>query len=1296
MDTKHSSVLEPRLSLSSTHLPHPIAESTCINIKESCTSSFRWGGSPMNVKNHNSNVNISNAQSELCNVTRNSSLLQRSKVNISKIDPRMYIDVQSKGLASRIVKYHERGSNLHRSMSMNNIYNKPGQFPIVNLKKTELPYRAIKQNVSMTRIPPPETSAFHGRTVSSLLRSNSIIGLHKTGDEISCENRPIMHPPATENDLAPTRSVLEVLKEISRKRINNEDLTNNESMKKYCNRDSADIADVSATISEKNSSTTYSGKRQREQMNNQQYIQKTQAINTTQNSPEQIAKKRMCTYNNDIRSSLSSSLVHSNKKRYNDQKTDGTKRELIKEASPKESYESQQAKIHRMQTNLRFEELSKTLSCNKPITPIPPTPFNQNVSNLNTAKGILSAPAQRTISEPVFYSNGKIANASKNKPKLTLFNKNCEDNENEINKLDDESTINLEFASIQFIKPKKSVSTITSKNPLIERTQKSKLALMLSGLRGELYQGSEDETDTVPSKDQYKLQSPSLNNLPNVEAQKEDVLATNKVLNTTTTNSNISLNSDSDSNSKTLDSGNVATTSSTTATTATTITTTTSTISEGFKFTPPSTSVLSTSTTVVNSLKKANPLTGIKLTPPQTMTTVGTSNAPFTLPSVTLTATSTQPTIASSVATTVLSVPSFTSDTAIKLNANPITIPTTTTAGGFAFNSNLQKSTLNTLAVATTVDTASTTSANSKSIGGFPTTTVSNSNFNFMAPGTNTAIIPQNTTLSSTIPMFKPPTSTNATIENAPKPFTFGSATELNHLSTKAAVNNALPVSGLPTSNAFSNNINPTTISFGTLSNNKGPNIVSPLTTSTTTNNTTGPIANTNAFSFGSASNKPAATATLFSKTTNEGISNVSNDTPLFGNPPNLTTATSKNVAAPTAISFGMQNANNQNIGNSMNNNTSFTFGTQPTSTNLVFGSNVTNANSTSGNNNVGLNTLAATTFNANGSANNQPTQTSSLFGGNDTNTNGTKLFSFGNVTSANSAGIFTSTFGNNGGVESTTSKPKTALIAPTSTSMPAVNVVKPNSTFGGNTSSNNIEYKPLFGSTNKNPSSINTFVAPTSSNINQNATSFSFGSNTSNVSPSNNIFGSKNNETANNANITTSSNIFGGNNTKTTNHIVSNNLFGAPNTNTNTTASSFSFSSNAGIGQSKPTTAFTFGGSGGAMNNDTANTSQLQTNVVAPFSFNGVANNDNKASTKTAFTFGNNTTNSATGNNLFSAPATNTNAQSVSGFNFTAAAPGINASTTQLPSTTNNIFASNVANPNERPIRRATRRLQK
>lgn len=160
---------------------------------------------------------------------------------------RVYTDVQSKGLASRIVKYHENSSKLNRSMSVGNLYSKPGQFPVVHLKKAEVqvnPRRTpslstvriappgkegvvIVANAYMSSplfISPPEKSLYQVSTRSSIFRTGSITpavaGVGKLDERESRDNRPIV-PPA-ENDVNPTRSVLDALKEISRKRINSD------------------------------------------------------------------------------------------------------------------------------------------------------------------------------------------------------------------------------------------------------------------------------------------------------------------------------------------------------------------------------------------------------------------------------------------------------------------------------------------------------------------------------------------------------------------------------------------------------------------------------------------------------------------------------------------------------------------------------------------------------------------------------------------------------------------------------------------------------------------------------------------------------------------------------------------------------------------------------------------------------------------------------------------------------------------------------------------------------------------
>lgn len=146
------------------------------------------------------------------------------------------------------MKYHDDSLKLNRSLSAGSLYNKPGQFPIVHLNKNQIQYKANRSRpASVVRIAPPgkmeysnfkyfeiislyfiflyfiDKAVFQVNTRSSILRTPSIVptvNLRKTNSELLCENRPILHP--ADNDLMPTRSVLDALKEISRKRINSD------------------------------------------------------------------------------------------------------------------------------------------------------------------------------------------------------------------------------------------------------------------------------------------------------------------------------------------------------------------------------------------------------------------------------------------------------------------------------------------------------------------------------------------------------------------------------------------------------------------------------------------------------------------------------------------------------------------------------------------------------------------------------------------------------------------------------------------------------------------------------------------------------------------------------------------------------------------------------------------------------------------------------------------------------------------------------------------------------------------
>lgn len=255
------------------------------------------------------------------------------------------------------------------------------------------------------------------------------------------------------------------------------------------------------------------------------------------------AKKRVCNYNNDITSSLSSSI----KRRDNEKKRDSNSPNHAV-VTNSDSYEIQNAKVQRLQdcknntqTTIRLENMANNLrkiETVKPISPLPKTPCVQNED----------IPHQRCTYTHPYNSNEAVSmdtNPQTNKQRLTLFNKKYEEdvgdkdavlfsseNVNELSSCD-------ECAGIPFVKPKK-ISISGLKNPIMERTQKSKLALMLSGLKGELYR--DPETDKVDSPSENKEKPKDNNSVENAVTTMTSV--------TTTTATQIAVTSCSNSGSK--------------------------------------------------------------------------------------------------------------------------------------------------------------------------------------------------------------------------------------------------------------------------------------------------------------------------------------------------------------------------------------------------------------------------------------------------------------------------------------------------------------------------------------------------------------------------------------------------------------------------------------------------------------------------------------------------------------------------------------------------------------------------
>lgn len=153
---------------------------------------------------------------------------------LSKLDPQVYLDTQSNGFASRVVKYHEASEAKGREIS-NKSYRRPGDFPIVNLDKSEINLNQKQANapkVSKINIAPPINliNASNASARSAIFRTGKNYGdsysIGKLGPiegrkpikATTSHDEPIV-PTTSDYDSAPIRSSLEALKEISRKRI---------------------------------------------------------------------------------------------------------------------------------------------------------------------------------------------------------------------------------------------------------------------------------------------------------------------------------------------------------------------------------------------------------------------------------------------------------------------------------------------------------------------------------------------------------------------------------------------------------------------------------------------------------------------------------------------------------------------------------------------------------------------------------------------------------------------------------------------------------------------------------------------------------------------------------------------------------------------------------------------------------------------------------------------------------------------------------------------------------------------
>lgn len=154
---------------------------------------------------------------------------------LNKLDPQVYLDTQSNGFASRVVKYHEASEAKTREIA-NKAYRRPGDFPIVNLDKSEISLKQKQVNapkVAKISIAPP-INLVSASERSTIFRTGKNYGesyaLGPIGKIGPIEGRKPLHTPQSSHDepIVPTttdfnseppRSSLEALDILSRKRI---------------------------------------------------------------------------------------------------------------------------------------------------------------------------------------------------------------------------------------------------------------------------------------------------------------------------------------------------------------------------------------------------------------------------------------------------------------------------------------------------------------------------------------------------------------------------------------------------------------------------------------------------------------------------------------------------------------------------------------------------------------------------------------------------------------------------------------------------------------------------------------------------------------------------------------------------------------------------------------------------------------------------------------------------------------------------------------------------------------------
>ncbi|XP_055695617.1 mucin-19 isoform X2 [Lutzomyia longipalpis] len=376
-----------------------------------------------------------------------------------RIDPEILLDTQSNGLSSRIVKYYEDSQKMTRSPR--HIYNKPGQFPIVHLKRKEIEFSVKRNNpLSAVKIAPPDKSVADRNIRLNILRQG--LSPPSTPAEDYREPRKLYDneplAPSAGIESTPTRSVLDALTEISRKRIHNEDFNGERTKKKPCK----ECTEIDGPLPDETRANQT--KRQREKISPPSPSEATIAEST---------KKKLCRDSADILSSLSSSVRLLNPKRRIEDV-------LVGDAKRK-----------------HFQRPQATVEPQK-RSPIAPVESREVIDSPTVQKVVPNVSPTPKYTSPTI--------PPKPTPKITLFNQNYDKiQERVLSDTEDDE----EGRSMNLVRPKQNSQFLVKDKKASKEGTKSKLAMMLSYLSRNFEDESPDAVDgKTDSKDESTPQAP--------------------------------------------------------------------------------------------------------------------------------------------------------------------------------------------------------------------------------------------------------------------------------------------------------------------------------------------------------------------------------------------------------------------------------------------------------------------------------------------------------------------------------------------------------------------------------------------------------------------------------------------------------------------------------------------------------------------------------------------------------------------------------------------------------------------